>query len=134
MKRLLILEERIALRDLLAQCRGDFGMMLLAQKMEEDVLSKADAALFQIKSQGGIVAWRTVDDDGELLPGKPLPGDKEVDFGPEAESMLMLNLSRMSEAQQLTRGLAPLYRMFVYEVATANRDALGVAAASALKR
>jgi len=100
--------DRIALVTLLQQGRGSYAEQKLAEKLCEDMLSKADRANFNLRTEGNQILWDTVGKDGKLLQV-----EKELEFGPEARDMIIRNLAMLDEAHELERMYMGVYERFI---------------------
>lgn len=104
----LSIEDRIALKTLLMQCKGTYAQQCLVNKLCDDTMSPAEQKVLDLRAIDGAIVWRTSGDDG-----KPLPLEKEVGFGQEARDLVSRNLAMLDEAGMLERMYMHLYELFV---------------------
>jgi len=102
------MEDRIALRTLLSECKGSYIEGVLADKMSEDVISQQERTDFNIRTEGNMIVWNTIGKDK-----KPLPLEKEIAIGPEARDLICRNLLMLDEAKALERMHRHLYEVFI---------------------
>ena len=104
------IEDRIALKSLLLQCRGTYAQQLLSDKLISEILSDEEQKRLDIHAdaQAGMIVFRTADEKG-----KPINTSKKVKFGPEGRDLITRNLAMMDEAGMLERMYRHIYELFI---------------------